>query len=77
VITTTLNDQNLISEHFIRSVINLVILTEVPFVDMERAGFMTCTAATHQGAIKELAASHFRTCEAHLAGILKNFTATG
>ncbi len=32
---------------------------------MERAGFMTCTAASHQGAIKEPAASLFRTCEAH------------
>ncbi len=26
---------------------------------------MTCTAASHQGAIKEPAASLFRTCEAH------------
>ncbi len=33
---------------------------------MESVGFMTCTAATHQGAIKEPAASLFRTCEAHL-----------
>ncbi len=32
---------------------------------MERAGFMTCTAANHQGAIKEPAASLFLTCEAH------------
>ncbi len=39
--------------------------TQVPFVYMERAGFMTCTAASHQGAIKEPAASLFRTCEAH------------
>ncbi len=40
-------------------------LTQVPFVYMERVGFMTCTAASHQGAIKEPAASLFRTCEAH------------
>ncbi len=32
---------------------------------MERAGFMTCTAACHQGAIKEPTASLFRICEAH------------
>ncbi len=32
---------------------------------MERAGFMTCTAANHQGAIKEPAASLFLACEAH------------
>ncbi len=44
---------------------NFFILTQVPFVYMERAGFMTCTAANHQGAIKEPAASLFRTCEAH------------
>ncbi len=28
---------------------------------------MTCTAASHQGAIKEHVASLFRTCEAHPA----------
>ncbi len=32
---------------------------------MERAGFMTCTAANHQGAIKEPAASLFTSCETH------------
>ncbi len=65
VITTTLNDQNHISENCIRSVIYFFILTQVPFVYMERVGFMTCTAASHQGALKEPAASLFRTCEAH------------
>ncbi len=64
MITTTLNYQNHISENCIRSVINF--LTQVPFIYMESVGFMTCTAATHQGAIKEPAASLFRTCEAHL-----------
>ncbi len=49
VITTTLNEQNNISENCIGSVIHFFILTEVPFVYMERAGFMTCTAASHQG----------------------------
>ncbi len=53
VITTTLNDQNHILENCIGSVIYFFILTQVPFVYMERAGFMTCTAANHQGAIKE------------------------
>ncbi len=33
---------------------------------MERAGFMTCSAASHQGAIKEPTASLFRMCETHL-----------
>ncbi len=37
VITTTLNDQNHISENRIGSVIICFILTEVPFVYMERA----------------------------------------
>ncbi len=59
--TTTLNDQNHILENCIGSVINFFILTEVPFIYMERAGFMTCKhstgAASHQGAIKEPAAS--------------------
>ncbi len=32
---------------------------------MERAGFMSCTAASHQGAIKEPAASLLKTFEAH------------
>ncbi len=32
---------------------------------MERAGFMTCTAASHQGAITEPAASLSRTSETH------------
>ncbi len=59
VITTTLNDQNHILENCIGSVIYFYILTQVPFVYMERAGFMTCTAASHQGAIKEPAASLF------------------
>ncbi len=49
VITTTLNDQNHILENCIGSVIYFFILTQVPFVYMERAGFMTCTAANHQG----------------------------
>ncbi len=31
---------------------------------MERAGFMTCTSASHQGAIKEHTASLLKTCEA-------------
>ncbi len=57
---TTLNYQNHISENFIGRVIYFFILTEVPFVYMERAGFMTCTAASHQGAIKEPAASLYR-----------------
>ncbi len=65
VITMTLNDQNHILENCIGSVINFFILTQVPFVYMERVGFMTCTAASHQGAIKEPAASLFLTCEAH------------
>ncbi len=65
VITTTLNDQNHILENCIGSVINFFILTQVPFVYMERAGFMTCTAANHQGAIKEPAASLFTRCETH------------
>ncbi len=41
------------------------ILTEVPFVYMERVGFMTCTAASHQEAIKEPVASLLRTSETH------------
>ncbi len=57
VITTTLNDQNHISENCIGSVIHFLILTQVPVVYKERAGFMTCTAASHQGAINEPAAS--------------------
>ncbi len=32
---------------------------------MERAGFMTCTAASHQGVIKEPTASILRTSETH------------
>ncbi len=63
VITTTLNDQNHITEHCIGSVINVFILTDVPLVYMEGAGFMACTAASHQGAIKEPAASLLRTSE--------------
>ncbi len=62
---TTLNDQNHISENCIGSVIHFFILTEVPFVYMERAGFMTCAAASHHGAIKEPAASLSRTSEMH------------
>ncbi len=49
---TTLNDQNHISENCIGSVIYFFIFDLfwlVPFVYMERAGFMTCTAASHQG----------------------------
>ncbi len=53
MITTILNDQNHILENCIGSVINFFILTQVPFVYMERVGFMTGTAANHQGAIKE------------------------
>ncbi len=47
------------------------ILTEVPFVYMERAGFMTCTAASHQGRSKSLQlhfsgrVRHTRICEHH------------
>ncbi len=67
MITTTLNDQNHILENCIGSVINFFILTQVPFVYMERAGFMTCTAANHQGAIKEPAASLFTRCESPVA----------
>ncbi len=52
-------------ENCIGSVIYFFILTQVPFVYMERAGFMTCTAANHQGAIKEPAASLFMRCETH------------
>ncbi len=37
---------------------------------MERAGFMTCTAANHQGAIKEPAASLFTRCETHPGGTI-------
>ncbi len=66
VITTTLNDQNNISQNCIGSVIFFCFLTEVPFVYMERAGFMTCTAANHQGAIKEPAGSLLRRSETHL-----------
>ncbi len=39
---------------------------------MERAGFMTCTAANHQGAIKEPTASLFRRCETHPVMTCKN-----
>ncbi len=42
-----------------------MILTQVPFVYMERAGYMTRTAASHQGAIKEPTASLLRTSETH------------
>ncbi len=69
MITTTLNDQNHISKNCIGSVIFIFILTEVPFVYMKRAGFMTCTAASHQGAIKEPAASLWRMSETHPIGI--------
>ncbi len=72
MITTTLNDQNHILENCIGSVIYFFILTHVPFVYMERAGFMTCTAANHQGAIKEPAASLFRRCETHPVQTIKN-----
>ncbi len=65
MITTTLNDQNHISKNCKGSVIYFFILTEVPFVYMERVGFMTCTAASHQGVIKEPAASLWRTSETH------------
>ncbi len=65
MIKTTLNDQTRISENCIGSVIYFFILTEVPFVYMERAGFMTCTAASYQGAIEEPAASLLRTSETH------------
>ncbi len=58
--TTTLNDQNHNSENFIE-----VLFYSSPIRLMERAGFITCTAASHQGAIKEPAASLFRMCEAH------------
>ncbi len=51
MITTNQNDRNNISENVIESVINFFILTEVPFVYMEMAEFMTCTAVSHQGAI--------------------------
>ncbi len=68
MITNTLNDQNHILENCIGSVIYFFILTQVPFVYMERAGFMTCTAANHQGAIKEPAASLFTRCETHPVG---------
>ncbi len=34
---------------------------------------MTCTAASHQGAIKEPAASLLRTSETHLVATLHNF----
>ncbi len=60
-----------ILENFIGSVINFFILTRVPFFYMERAGFMTCIAVSHQGAIKEPTASLFRTCEAHLVSVFK------
>ncbi len=62
---TTLNDQNHILENVIGSVIFVFLLTQVPFVYMERAGFMICNAASHQGAIKEQAASLLRTSETH------------
>ncbi len=39
---------------------------------MKRAGFMTCTAASHQGAIKVPPASHFRMCEAHTDRTVNN-----
>ncbi len=65
MITATLNDQNHISKNSIGSVIDFFILTEVTFVYMERAGFITCTAASHQGAITEPAASLSRTSETH------------
>ncbi len=58
--TTTLNDQNHNSENCIE-----VLFYSSPIRLMERAGFITCTAASHQGAIKEPAASLFRMCEAH------------
>ncbi len=62
-VITTLNDQNHISENCIGSVIYFFILTEVSFVYIERAGFMTCTASSHQGGIKEPTASLSRTSE--------------
>ncbi len=73
MITTTLNDQNHILENCIGSVIIFFILTQVPFVYMERAGFMTCTAANHQGAIKEPAASLFQACKVH-PGLEREYT---
>ncbi len=51
VINNYLMTKTIISENCIGSVI-IFILTEIPFVYTERAGFMTCTAASHQGAIK-------------------------
>ncbi len=43
---------------FLKTVLEVLLFflfsfTQVPFVCMESAGFMTCTAASHQGATKE------------------------
>ncbi len=65
MITATLNDQNHISENCIGSVIILFILTPVPFIYMERAGFMACIADSHQGAIKDPTASLLKMCKEH------------
>ncbi len=66
MIRTTLNDQNPILENCIGRVIIFFILTQVPFIYMERAGFVICSAASHQGgAIKEPAASLLRMSETH------------
>ncbi len=48
----------------IKHITYFFILTQVPFVYMERAGFMTCTAASHQGPIKEPTASLLKMYEA-------------
>ncbi len=49
VIKATLNNQNHISKNCIGSVIYFFILIEVPFIYMERAGSMTCTATSNRG----------------------------
>lgn len=50
-ITSALIDQNYLSGHFIASVIFFFIWAQVSFINTEEAGFMTCTAASPQGAI--------------------------
>ncbi|XP_042612254.1 ubiquitin carboxyl-terminal hydrolase 20-like isoform X2 [Cyprinus carpio] len=54
--------RSVISDIFDGSILSLVQCLTCD----RRVAFMTCTAANHQGAIKEPAASLFRTCEAHL-----------
>ncbi len=48
IITTTLNDQNHILETCIESALIFFYFDWIPFVYMERAGFMTCTVGDQE-----------------------------